>query len=314
MRQGRTKRLWVLILLALLGLVVLAGAGVWLYVRASLAQLDGSVTTPGLAAEVTVTRDARGVPLISGTNRGDVAYATGFVHAQERFFQMDLLRRVGAGELSELFGERALPRDRANRLHRFRARAERALAAMTPAERQFLDRYVAGINAGLNALSAPSFEYALVNAKPRPWVAADTLLVICAMYFDLQSNIEPRELARGWFRTHTDAEQLAFLLPESSVWDAPLDAESIATASMPIPALPPAWWGKARAPGPQKSLRTPLSTRSAVTTGPSPEAAAPMARPSSRTTCTSGPTCPIPGTGWRCSSPTRRAAPGAPSA
>ena len=73
-----------------------------------------------------MARDARGVPLISGTNRDDLAFATGYVHAQERFFQMDLLRRVGAGELAELFGEKAVPLDQANRLHRFRARAAAA--------------------------------------------------------------------------------------------------------------------------------------------------------------------------------------------
>jgi penicillin amidase len=72
-----------------------------------LAQLEGSRQAAGLETTASVARDAQGVPLISGGSRGDVAYATGFVHAQERFFQMDLLRRVAAGELSELFGERA---------------------------------------------------------------------------------------------------------------------------------------------------------------------------------------------------------------
>lgn len=103
MRGRGLKVLTVRVLVALVGLVLLALLGVWLFVRASLAQLDGTITAPGLAAPVTVERDARGVPLISGTNRLDVAYATGYVHAQERFFQMDLLRRVGAGELAELF-------------------------------------------------------------------------------------------------------------------------------------------------------------------------------------------------------------------
>src|SRR5215475_4350823 len=75
---------------------------------------------------------AVGVPTISGVDRADLAYATGFLHAQDRFFQMDLLRRAAAGELSELVGPAALDLDRRHRLHRFRNRALAALAAAPP--------------------------------------------------------------------------------------------------------------------------------------------------------------------------------------
>ena len=243
--QKRTVRTWSIRLLAglllLLALLVLAG---WLYLRASLPQLDGHVTAPGIKGEVTVERDARGVPLISGADRGDVAYATGYLHAQDRFFQMDLLRRVGAGELAELFGPKALPLDRAHRLHRFRARAERELQALTVQERAFLERYVNGVNDGLRALRAKPFEYALVGATPRAWSAADSLLVVCAMFFDLQGNLLPRELARGWLRDNTTEEQRAFLLPESSQWDAMLDGPIAPVAATAIPAVAPPWWGR----------------------------------------------------------------------
>ena len=232
--------------LFLLALVVLAALAIWLLLRGSLATLDGDIKAPGLTATVTVARDARGVPVISGADRTDLAYATGYVHAQERFFQMDLLRRVGAGELAELFGPKALPVDRAHRLHRFRAQAERTLQAMSADERRMLDRYVAGVNDGLNALAARPFEYALIGQAPRPWNAADSLLVVCAMYFDLQDNLAPRELARGWLLEHASAEQRAFLLPESSEWDAPLDADRIDASPVPIPASAPAWWGRSR--------------------------------------------------------------------
>ena len=243
------------VLFIVLALLVLAIAGAWLYLRGSLAQLDGTLKAAGLESTASIARDAHGVPVISGGSRGDVAYATGFVHAQERYFQMDLLRRVAAGELSELFGERALPLDKSHRLHRFRARAELAVKSMPAADRALLERYVAGVNAGLNALSAKPFEYALVGMPPRAWASADSLLVIWAMYFDLQGSQEPRELARGWFKEHTTEEQRAFLAPEASPWDAPLDANSIAASDIAIPAAPPAWWGKpkaADAPAPAK--------------------------------------------------------------
>jgi penicillin amidase len=235
------------ILLTALVLLVLLIAAAWLYLRGSLAKLEGTQPAPGLQTTASVARDAHGVPLISGGSRIDVAYATGFVHAQERYFQMDLLRRVAAGELSELFGARAVGVDKSHRIHRFRARAELALKALPAEDRALLDRYAAGVNAGLNALSTKPFEYALVGMSPRAWSATDSLLVIWAMYFDLQGNLESRELSRGWFKDHATDEQRAFLSPESTPWDAPLDAQAIAAGDVTIPAAAPAWWGKPRA-------------------------------------------------------------------
>jgi penicillin amidase len=240
----RAWRIWTGRILALVAaLLILAVLGAWLFLRASLAQLDGKRSAPLLNSTVTVERDANGVPTISGANRTDLAYATGFVHGQERFFQMDLLRRSAAGELADLFGPKALPLDRAHRLHRFRTRAAEVLARLKPEERRFVELYVAGVNDGVNALRARPFEYALLGAAPRPWTAADSLLVVWAMYFDLQGNQEPRELARGWLREYLDPAQRAFLLPESSSWDAPLDTSDVAMAPAPIPASAPGWWG-----------------------------------------------------------------------
>ena len=239
----RLKTLAARILFALLALVALALLSGWLYLRASLPQLDGTRHVAGLAGAVTVARDERGAPLLQGADRLDLAYATGFVHAQDRFFQMDLLRRSGAGELAELFGAKALPLDRAHRLHRFRARAEQLLAAMPADQRVLLDRYVAGVNDGVNALGARPFEYVLTGTTPRAWTAADSLLVVWAMFFDLQGGQETRALARGWITEHTDAAQRAFLLPEATQWDAPLDRVAAAAPEAPIPSAPPAWWG-----------------------------------------------------------------------
>ena len=126
----RWVKVVVVVSAALLLLVV--AVGLWLRhaLTASLPQLEGEAVLSGLGARVVVERDARGVPTIRGGSRLDVARALGFLHAQERFFQMDLLRRQGAGVLSELFGPAALEADRAARLHRFRHRAGRALEAL----------------------------------------------------------------------------------------------------------------------------------------------------------------------------------------
>jgi len=249
-QAGRRWRLLRASAITVLLLLAAAALAAWLGLRASLPQLDGVRQARGLAGAVTVLRDANGVPTLSAANRADLAYATGFLHGQERFFQMDLMRRSGAGELAELFGPKALPLDRSHRLHRFRARAATLLAAMDGGERGFLERYAAGVNDGVQALGARPFEYALTGSAPRPWQPADSLLVVFAMYFDLQSMQQTRELARGWMAEHSDAAQRAFLLPAATSWDAPLDADAVALAPAPLPAAAPAWWG---APAPSNT-------------------------------------------------------------
>ncbi|MGB5065294.1 MAG: penicillin acylase family protein, partial [Candidatus Competibacter sp.] len=136
--NGRWRRRLLLAGISLIT-VLAVGAG-WLYgqLRGSLPQLDGSAVLAGLSTPATVERDALGVPVIRGANRLDVARATGFVHAQERFFQMDLLRRTAAGELAALFGPTALDLDRAHRLHRFRHRARQALATLPLEDRALI--------------------------------------------------------------------------------------------------------------------------------------------------------------------------------
>ena len=109
--------------LLLVLLVFLAG---YIWFRESLPQLDGTIQTTGVSLPVSVLRDADGVPTIQAANRNDASYALGYLHAQERFFQMDLLRRSGAGELSEILGDATLEFDRQRRRHRFRHRSEEA--------------------------------------------------------------------------------------------------------------------------------------------------------------------------------------------
>jgi acyl-homoserine lactone acylase PvdQ len=180
MRKSRVKVWARRIALGLAVTVLLAVLATWLFLRGSLPQLDGTRQVAGLQGQVTAARDQRGVPLISGNSRLDVAYATGFVHAQDRYFQMDLLRRTAAGELAELFGPRAADLDKSHRLHRFRPRAELAVQALPAADRALLERYVGGVNDGLNSLSVRPFEYGLIGVAPQSWKPADSLLVVWA--------------------------------------------------------------------------------------------------------------------------------------
>ncbi|MEM5367243.1 penicillin acylase family protein [Paraburkholderia azotifigens] len=240
---GRTVGLAALVLVGIVVAMLCAALlGGWLLLRGSLAQLDGTQRAPSLSSAVTIERDALGVPTVHGAARDDLAYATGFLHAQDRFLQMDLLRRVAAGEMSALVGPNALELDRRNRLHRFRARAQAAVQALPADQRHLLERYTAGVNAGLAALSSRPFEYWMLRTQPEPWRAEDSLLVVYAMYFDLQSFETRRILARAVLRDRVPADLYAFLLPAASHWDAPFDSASTPSIEPArIPSTRPDW-------------------------------------------------------------------------
>ena len=146
----------------------------------------------------------------------DLAWALGYLHGQERFFQMDGQRRSAAGELSDLVGRAALRRDRTVRLHRFRHRAAAVLAAMTAEERSVLDAYVAGVNRGRGDLEAVPFEYLLLRAQPEPWTAEDTVLTGFAMYVSLQEADGLSERRRGAAGEVLGQPLADFLFPEGT--------------------------------------------------------------------------------------------------
>src|SRR5690606_2180138 len=142
-------------------------------------------------------RDALGIVTIDAASAGDAARALGYVHAQERFFEMDLLRRAAAGELAGLFGPRALDTDRRRRIHRLRARVEARLDAFAGTRMPQLQAYTEGVNAGLEALPVRPWPYLLLRQPPRPWQPADTALAGHAMYFDPHDAENRRQPARA---------------------------------------------------------------------------------------------------------------------
>ena len=155
-------------------------------------------------------------------NRHDITFALGYVHAQERFFEMDLLRRRAAGELAELFGAVALPADRIARAHRMRARALASLATLTADERDEIVAYRDGVNAGLAALSVRPFPYLLTRTTPVPWRDEDTPLVVAAMAFTLNDAENKRELAFTEMRATLPESAFRFLTASGGPWDAPI--------------------------------------------------------------------------------------------
>jgi penicillin amidase len=224
--------------LAFLCLVLITAAvtgGFWarIQLRASLPILDGERHLRELSAPVEVTRDRLGIPTIRAANRRDLALATGFLHAQDRFFQMDLSRRRAAGELAEIVGGRALALDREIRIHRFRAEAKRAVDLLGPEDRAVLDAYTDGVNAGLASLDSPPFEYLLLRQQPQTWRDEDTLLVVLSMFITLQDSDGSYEATLATMHDLLPQAMFEFLAPRGTEWDTPLVGAAFPTPSIP---------------------------------------------------------------------------------
>ncbi|WP_196279339.1 penicillin acylase family protein [Catellatospora vulcania] len=204
LRRLRTTALWLLGVVTVLAVVV-AGLTVW-SVRRALPTLDGELTLSGLSAPVTVRRDAHGIPQVYAKTSDDMYRAQGFVHAQDRFWEMDFRRHVTAGRVSELFGESQLETDKYLRTMGWRRVAEQEVALLTPEARQGLEAYAAGVNAwlaantdtdgdGFAASGALSLEYGILGLQNSDyvierWTPVDSLAWLKAMAWDLRGNME----------------------------------------------------------------------------------------------------------------------------
>ncbi len=212
------RRTLLAILLLIIGLVATG----FFALRASLPRVDGERRSSDLSAATLIERDALGVPTIRAASRRDLAWATGFAHGQDRFFQMDLSRRLAAGELAELFGPIALDTDRRMRIHRFRDVARRVLERASADDRALVESYVHGVNAGRDSLASRPFEYWLLRARPVTWRPEDTILVVLAMYEQLTYDAFETESARGRVRDAVPDGLYRFIYARGGEWDAPL--------------------------------------------------------------------------------------------
>ena len=227
---------WLLRLLAFAAALIVAvlatGYGL---LRASLPDLDGTLVVEHLDGAASIERDANGVPVITAGSRADLAFATGVAHGQDRYFQMDLIRRQAAGELAELFGPAAVDIDRYHRFHGFRAIAGQVLASLAVDERLVLERYAAGVNAGLASLAAQPFEYYVIHKKPAPWTAEDSLVVVYAMFMELNDERADRDLRHGLAKRVLPPMVYAWLYPDGTPWDAPILGDARPVAAWPAP-------------------------------------------------------------------------------
>ncbi len=220
------------IIFAILSLGLILAA---LALRGSLPASTGTLVLAGLQAPVSIERDKLGRPVITGGSLADLAHGLGFVHAQDRYFQMDMARRSAAGELSAMLGEGTLPLDRARRMHRLRSLAEARLESLPPNELALIEAYTRGVNAGLAALGVRPFEYWLLGERPDPWREADLLLVVYAMFFQLTDETAERDAMMTALRDTYPSGFFDFLTQDGTPWDAPLQGSIRVPLGVPGP-------------------------------------------------------------------------------
>lgn len=204
------------VVLALVGLAGLSVATV----RRPFPQVDGEISLPGLTTPVQVIRDQWGVANIYADNAEDLFEAQGYVHAQDRFFEMDVRRHITAGRLSELFGASQVETDTFIRTLGWRRVAQAELPLLSASTRRYLDAYADGVNAYLQShrTANMSLEYSLLGFQgldytPEPWTAVDSLAWLKAMAWDLGANLD-REIETSLMLTTVGAKQTADLWPD----------------------------------------------------------------------------------------------------
>jgi penicillin G amidase len=202
-----------LTLAALLLLVVLLLVAAWFYLRQSLPDYAGEVKLAGLAGPVEVVRDAHAVPHIHADNWDDAWFGLGYVHAQDRLWQMEMNRRIASGRVAEVVGERGLEIDRFMRTLGMRRVAEENAKVMSPEARRAMERYATGVNAFINSHKGPlPPEFVIFGITPEPWTLVDSVAWGKMMQWDLSGNWRG-ELFRLRLASRLSPTQIAEFLP-----------------------------------------------------------------------------------------------------
>ncbi|HYP41134.1 MAG TPA: penicillin acylase family protein, partial [Chloroflexia bacterium] len=214
-RRRVNRRVLLLSIGIVLLVFLLAGGGyLWWTVQKTLPTINGTVKMAGLSAPATITRDVYGVPHIVAANVEDMYAAQGYVHAQDRLFQMFLFRAVGQARLSEYFGEAAVEADRFYRTVGFRRAGEAELSALAPEVRKALDAYARGVNEFIHTHSdSLPLEFSLLGIGMEDWTPADTLTFGKVQSWDLSQDWDS-ELLVADLRDRLGSEKAAQFLPD----------------------------------------------------------------------------------------------------
>lgn len=183
------------------------------------APASNTIQIAGLRGRVTIRRDERGIPYVSAANDEDLYFGQGYATAMDRLWQMDLFRRTARGELAEVLGAPALEEDKRHRTFGFAQVADAELTLASPQSRAILDAYAKGVNAYIESIDPKSLppEFLLLQYKPRPWTAADSLIIV-KLFFESLSNTWRLDVMREAL-AHLSPAKRAALLPETSALD-----------------------------------------------------------------------------------------------
>ena len=203
------------ILLSCLGLF--SAAGLYFLMAASLPSENGNLRLPDLSAGVTVNIDALGVPSIQAVSRNDVFRVIGFLHARDRLFQMELMRRKSAGRLAEIFGEKAVAIDKAQRDYQLEQTAQQVVSALPAEQKSVLTAYTAGINAFLAQAKVLPPEFIALNFQPEAWRPADSILVALGMFQTLNGQ-EQDERMLSIMEAALPSVLVRFLTPDTDAY------------------------------------------------------------------------------------------------
>ena len=253
-------RLVVAVLVLLL--IAFLGFDFWFYraVRAALPQVDGTIHLAGLTGPVIVTYDPLGVPHIAASNLNDLLFAQGYITAQDRLWQMDMMRRFASGELSAVLGPEYVKIDREQRILGLRQVAERSVANMPAAQRAQFEAYAAGVNAYIaqHQKTLP-LEFRFLTYFPHVWTVEDSALVGLSMTEFLNHGLYKDKLEKEKFLAKLGPELTADLFVNTSWRDHPPGAEGTSIENeIPGETSP----DEEEEPGPRK--KTPARGRSAV--------------------------------------------------
>ena len=226
------------VLLILMALAAAAGA-LWLRhaMQAQLPQLDGDRRTIAVTQPVTVQRDHQGVPHIAAASLDDLIAAQGYVAAQDRLWQMDMMRRIAAGEVAEVLGSNFVEHDRMQRVLEFRQTAERLTASLSPEDRRLFEDYARGVNAYISEADALPAEFRLLDYQPRRWQPVDSMLIVLNMVQTLDEQW-PTKLSREAITKKIGPALAADLYPTGSWRDHP-PTQAVPDLTKPPTDVPP---------------------------------------------------------------------------
>lgn len=223
-------------LLVVVFLILIAGLGyAVMTIRASLPMLDGQFEAASLHEPVTVTSDAYGIPTITAGARTDAIRALGYITVQDRLFQMDLLRRVAAGQLAEVFGETMRDIDSRQRTFGFSGTAKAIAARLPRDQREILEAYAEGVNDYLTQMKIAPFEFLLLGYKPERWSIEDSLLILLGV-FQMLNGTGEEERMRTVMEHALPSEAVRFLAQKTDPYtDALLNRQSHISVSLSVP-------------------------------------------------------------------------------